>query len=87
MAATDRAPVPGEIARVRARRYVVEQVVLTLLPDDWIRVRLPCLEGEPEGAVWLGSDRPCWTSRNQATCLLRVVPIRDSLSHAGLERE
>jgi len=46
---TDLLPTPGEIVRVRARRYLVEAVEPPPNPGDQTLVRLSCLEDDAEG--------------------------------------
>jgi SNF2 family DNA or RNA helicase len=46
---TDSPPSPGEIVRVRARRYLVEGVEIAPRPGDQTLVRLSCLEDDAEG--------------------------------------
>lgn len=40
---------PGQIARVRSRQYLVEDVVPPLVPGDDTRVRLSCLDDDARG--------------------------------------
>jgi ERCC4-related helicase len=47
--AADLLPAPGEIVRVRSRRYLVEEVVPPPQPGDQTLVRLSCLEDDAEG--------------------------------------
>ncbi|MDP1571933.1 MAG: DISARM system SNF2-like helicase DrmD [Vicinamibacterales bacterium] len=47
--ATDLPPTPGEIVRVRSRRYLVEGVTPAPAPEDQTLVRLSCLEDDAEG--------------------------------------
>ena len=47
--AIDKPPQPGEIVRVRSRRYLVEAVELAPRPEDQTLVRLSCLEDDAEG--------------------------------------
>lgn len=47
--ATDLPPAPGEIVRVRSRRYLVEAVESATAPEDQSLVRLACLEDDAEG--------------------------------------
>jgi SNF2 family DNA or RNA helicase len=47
--ATDLVPAPGEIVRVRARRYLVDAVEPPALTGDQSLVRLSCLEDDAEG--------------------------------------
>src|SRR6266849_3988624 len=42
-------PKPGEVVRVRSRRYLVEEVEAALTPGDQTLVRLSCLEDDAEG--------------------------------------
>jgi hypothetical protein len=42
-------PKPGEVVRVRSRRYLVEDVELPPSPGDQTLVRLSCLEDDAEG--------------------------------------
>ena len=42
-------PKPGEVVRVRSRRYLVEEVELAPTPGDQTLVRLSCLEDDAEG--------------------------------------
>jgi superfamily II DNA or RNA helicase len=49
MTATDILPTPGEIVRVRSRRYLVEGVTPGPEPGDQTFVRLSCLEDDAEG--------------------------------------
>ena len=42
-------PTPGEIVRVRSRKYLVEGVTPALNPGDQTLVRLSCLEDDAEG--------------------------------------
>ena len=49
-------PQPGQIARVRSRQYLVEDVVRPPQPGDQTLVRLSCLDddaqGQPLGVLW-----------------------------------
>jgi hypothetical protein len=47
--AIDKPPQPGEIVRVRSRRYLVEAVEPAPRPEDQTLVRLSCLEDDAEG--------------------------------------
>jgi hypothetical protein len=47
--AIDTPPKPGEIVRVRSRRYLVEAVDSAPRPEDQTLVRLSCLEDDAEG--------------------------------------
>ena len=47
--ATEIPPTPGEIVRVRSRRYLVEDVEPALIAGDQTLVRLSCLEDDAEG--------------------------------------
>ena len=47
--AADAPPNPGEIVRVRSRRYLVEGVVGADKPEDSTLVHLSCLEDDAEG--------------------------------------
>jgi superfamily II DNA or RNA helicase len=47
--ATDIPPSPGELVRVRQRRYLVESVLPAPQPEDQTLVRLSCLEDDAEG--------------------------------------
>jgi len=47
--ASDILPEPGEIVRVRSRRYLVEEVIAAPIPGDQTLVRLSCLEDDAEG--------------------------------------
>ena len=47
--AIDTPPKPGEIVRVRSRRYLVEAVEPAPRPEDQTLVRLSCLEDDAEG--------------------------------------
>jgi hypothetical protein len=47
--AIDQPPKPGEIVRVRSRRYLVEAVEPAPRPEDQTLVRLSCLEDDAEG--------------------------------------
>ena len=49
MTAIDIPPEPGEIVRVRSRRYLVEEVTPPPQPGDQTLVRLSCLEDDAEG--------------------------------------
>jgi SNF2 family DNA or RNA helicase len=50
LSASERIPVPGEVVRVRSRRYLVEGVEQPELPaHDQTLVRLSCLEDDAEG--------------------------------------
>lgn len=43
-------PAPGQVARVRSRRYVVEDVVAPPAPGEQTLVRLACLEDDSSTA-------------------------------------
>ncbi len=47
--AVDFSPSPGELVRVRSRRYLVESVDPAPRPEDQTLVRLSCLEDDAEG--------------------------------------
>ncbi|MEW6321220.1 MAG: DISARM system SNF2-like helicase DrmD [Acidobacteriota bacterium] len=47
--ALDTPPAPGELVRVRQRRYLVESVAPAPQPEDQTLVRLSCLEDDAEG--------------------------------------
>ncbi len=47
--AADTPPAPGEIVRVRSRRYLVEAVDPARVPEDQTLVHLSCLEDDAEG--------------------------------------
>ncbi|HXG88778.1 MAG TPA: SNF2-related protein, partial [Vicinamibacterales bacterium] len=47
--AADAPPKPGEIVRVRSRRYLVEGVISAPNPEDQTLVHLSCLEDDAEG--------------------------------------
>jgi phosphatidylserine/phosphatidylglycerophosphate/cardiolipin synthase-like enzyme len=47
--ALDTPPAPGELVRVRQRRYLVEAVAPAPSPEDQTLVRLSCLEDDAEG--------------------------------------
>ena len=47
--AADIPPAPGEIVRVRSRRYLVEAVDPARVPEDQTLVHLSCLEDDAEG--------------------------------------
>ncbi len=47
--AADTPPAPGEIVRVRSRRYLVEAVDPVRVPEDQTLVHLSCLEDDAEG--------------------------------------
>lgn len=48
-AVSDALPTPGDIVRVRARQYLVEDVQLPPRPEDSTLVRLSCLEDDAQG--------------------------------------
>ena len=51
-----RSPQPGQIARVRARQYLIEEVQTPQAPEDMTLVRMSCVDddaqGEPLEIVW-----------------------------------
>jgi hypothetical protein len=45
----DTPPTPGEVVRVRSRRYLVEDMEVAPSSGDQTLVRLSCLEDDAEG--------------------------------------